>query len=768
MAGFGTDFFRAAGAAVLPAAKIGVDFVQQQQKNKAARASAQAAKTAADVKVLSEANAIFEGEKDFGKRYTLLKALTNTLPADDPLRKSIMSLADLDAIDTKVFTDYQKKIELSFMDETTNAAVAAGEDVNSKAIGHIDSMKNFLKSRGKLNQFTANQLFKASARAGKADPELRDIVVAGEGEGRDKALESQAGSLIKQIQDMDVKIENAKKDNGGGRFERMKELLISNLASVRGKNGQGRDAKAIQEESDRLRFGATDSLESILTGEDDAVPADTTAQVPQQEGELTAQVQADVQADQIEAGGVSETLTVKDVSKPFTAEDFKKNPNVDVVVEEGGGTADVEGIKMADLSMDLTPETTTQIGATVTDGTPLSEEALSEQRLGVHEKNISDLDKKIQKTINLKVPKSERKDKTAQIRELQKQRQAEEKLAKEERKFGKSLGKGTKKDIFIGNAAEKASKNIAEAKARGKDLAFPFGLNKVEADAITSAFGKDATPETILKFKKKELAEEFKQKKKITRFESANRRVDKEVGKISGIEDTNRTFEQLRALLIESRGGLKTGALEPFKVKVKAIAESFGFNIDVEKLGAQQAFDALTSTLALRLRNPDSGLGLTGNTSNRDLSFLRAAVMGLGKTNLSNELLLELAIVANTRRIDVIAETENFFEEKNTLVGLQAHLKEKFGDSQLMFNKTARKTINKAAGEAARVEYEQANNDKQLTALIRGDNLTIANNKLQARHRLTNEQLLEKLQQEGFSIKDYIAQRRERKARQVQ
>ena len=230
------------------------------------------------------------------------------------------------------------------------------------------------------------------------------------------------------------------------------------------------------------------------------------------------------------------------------------------------------------------------------------------------------------------------------------------------------------------------------------------------------------------------------------------KRVETVRGTIQGLISTRSTFQKMKSLFEQSRGKFKTGALEPFKVKVAALAEAFDLKINITGLGAAQAFDALSSELALRLRNPDSGLGLTGNTSNRDLAFLRAAVMGLGKTKLANEILMNLSIAALDRQIEVAEATEEYFNSNNkSLDGVRGHLKEKFGETQLVFDETVKTTIHKSIGEEKRSEWKKRTGE-EMTDQDAFEQLTKENSKQSQKERLTGEDFKRVLKAQGFDL----------------
>lgn len=95
--------------------------------------------------------------------------------------------------------------------------------------------------------------------------------------------------------------------------------------------------------------------------------------------------------------------------------------------------------------------------------------------------------------------------------------------------------------------------------------------------------------------------------------------------------------EQMRSLALST----DTGWLQSMTLSMRAALQSIGVNITPETdLADQQVLQALSNQMALRLRNPESGFGLTGNTSNFDLLFLKGSVAGLDKLPETNQIVL--------------------------------------------------------------------------------------------------------------------------------
>jgi hypothetical protein len=121
---------------------------------------------------------------------------------------------------------------------------------------------------------------------------------------------------------------------------------------------------------------------------------------------------------------------------------------------------------------------------------------------------------------------------------------------------------------------------------------------------------------------------------------------------------TNRNMEANYGLMIDMLdSNMKTGSTVPLEIGAKAALQSLGISAPTLELGTQQAFRALSNQAALYLRNPASGMGLTGNTSDRDITFLKQGGPGLAQSPFANEAVLLIA-KAKARRNAELAELE--------------------------------------------------------------------------------------------------------------
>ena len=119
---------------------------------------------------------------------------------------------------------------------------------------------------------------------------------------------------------------------------------------------------------------------------------------------------------------------------------------------------------------------------------------------------------------------------------------------------------------------------------------------------------------------------------------------------------------QMRELL---DSGLQTGALAKLSKSAKSFVQSLFPDTEIEGLAEAEVFNAISNQLALLIRNPDSGMGLPGATSNRDLSFLIESVPNLGTSVEGNKLLLDVYDKMYNLQVDVMGEQRRIIKANN-------------------------------------------------------------------------------------------------------
>ena len=89
-------------------------------------------------------------------------------------------------------------------------------------------------------------------------------------------------------------------------------------------------------------------------------------------------------------------------------------------------------------------------------------------------------------------------------------------------------------------------------------------------------------------------------------------------------------------------GELVTGSLANLSKSGKGFVQYLFPDADIAGLAEAEVFEGLSNQLALLIRNPESGMGLPGATSNADLAFLKASVPGLQKSPEGNKMLIDV------------------------------------------------------------------------------------------------------------------------------
>jgi hypothetical protein len=107
-------------------------------------------------------------------------------------------------------------------------------------------------------------------------------------------------------------------------------------------------------------------------------------------------------------------------------------------------------------------------------------------------------------------------------------------------------------------------------------------------------------------------------------------------------------LQQIDRLLGDFEGGKFGGT----KVGFASALNSLGVKID-PKLGNEQAAQALSSQMALELRDPSSGGGMPGSMSNSDREFLTRMAPGLSQSAQGRRQLVQMGVAVQQRNADV-------------------------------------------------------------------------------------------------------------------
>lgn len=115
--------------------------------------------------------------------------------------------------------------------------------------------------------------------------------------------------------------------------------------------------------------------------------------------------------------------------------------------------------------------------------------------------------------------------------------------------------------------------------------------------------------------------------------------------------------------------GIDTGTLAPQRLAAQKFLAGAGINFNIfgtqEQVGKAEAATTIVNQMALKLRNPDSGLGMPGALSDKDLAFLKQSVVGLETTPEGRKLIIDLTRRAAERRMQVARQAEAYYYKQN-------------------------------------------------------------------------------------------------------
>lgn len=109
--------------------------------------------------------------------------------------------------------------------------------------------------------------------------------------------------------------------------------------------------------------------------------------------------------------------------------------------------------------------------------------------------------------------------------------------------------------------------------------------------------------------------------------------------------------------------GVKTGSLSGVKADLGRLGASVGIEVDpdVDKLITARA---IANQLALLVRNPDSGLGMPGQVSDRDIIFLKESMPRILNTQGGNAMIIEVFKRISQREVER-AQMATQYEQEN-------------------------------------------------------------------------------------------------------
>ena len=128
-------------------------------------------------------------------------------------------------------------------------------------------------------------------------------------------------------------------------------------------------------------------------------------------------------------------------------------------------------------------------------------------------------------------------------------------------------------------------------------------------------------------------------------------------------QETLANTDQLKAGL---EMGTRTGALGEFEGTVRSYAQLLGVG-NVEKLAGAELINATRNKMSLLMRSPDSGMGMPGALSDRDLKFLKDAQPGLERSPVGNSVMIDAIERMAQRKLDTARLADEYVAKNGQL-----------------------------------------------------------------------------------------------------
>lgn len=142
--------------------------------------------------------------------------------------------------------------------------------------------------------------------------------------------------------------------------------------------------------------------------------------------------------------------------------------------------------------------------------------------------------------------------------------------------------------------------------------------------------------------------------------------------KADAARQSNATLGALDQAL--SNPDVVTGALGPTALSLRRAAVALGIG-DAETVADSELVRTIGNQLALQLRNPETGLGMPGAVSDRDLQFLQQSVPGLANTVAGNRQLIDYMRRLNQRSVQIEQLANDYVQRNGRLdAGFRAQL----------------------------------------------------------------------------------------------
>lgn len=112
--------------------------------------------------------------------------------------------------------------------------------------------------------------------------------------------------------------------------------------------------------------------------------------------------------------------------------------------------------------------------------------------------------------------------------------------------------------------------------------------------------------------------------------------------------------------------GVRTGSFGGAEQAVRQLGLALGIG-NADKIAGGELLTAVQNRMALQMRSPDSGMGMPGAVSDRDLTFLKEAQIGLDRTPEGNRKMLDAFRRLEQRKVEIAQLADQYVQQKGRM-----------------------------------------------------------------------------------------------------
>jgi hypothetical protein len=126
-----------------------------------------------------------------------------------------------------------------------------------------------------------------------------------------------------------------------------------------------------------------------------------------------------------------------------------------------------------------------------------------------------------------------------------------------------------------------------------------------------------------------------------------------------------------------------TGTFGEYEQSLRKLGASMGIDTDMSKITGGELLKTVTNRMALLMRNPESGMGMPGSVSDRDLTFLKDAQVSL--TTANPKAMIDIFERIEKRKIEIADLADKYVKENKKLDAGFDDVVREFVDSNPLF-----------------------------------------------------------------------------------